>query len=937
MRPSPMTGSSLSSLADASRRASRSCGAATALVGALVLAGWAFHAGLLTRLLPGFAPMAPNTAFAFVLVGIAIWLLSGRDAPDGSRAAATGAGGVVVCLGTLTLIQYLTHRSLGIDELLFADPRGAVETVAPGRMAPATTVNFICLGIAISLMAARRAPRTAQALCLVACGLSLVAVAGHLYGIRALYGVGPYTGIAPHTVLTFLLANVGLLASDPDHGVTALWTSDAVGGRMVRRVLPFAIGIPVVLGWLERKGWRAGLYESEFGVALLIVASIVLITLVIGWEGVALDRIDRERSQATRQAGKAHETLRKLSRAVEQSPAAVVITDTKGDIEYVNPKFTQVTGFSSDEVLGTNPRILKSGELPPEVYRELWETITAGREWRGVFHNRKKNGESFWDLASISPIFDERRRITNFVSVNEDITEQKRTEEALRFQNLLLATLSEVAPDGILVVDANARIVRYNRQFTQIMGIREEQAVEGDDAPVLEAVMKQAADPAAFLARVRYLYAHPDETAQEEVAFKDGRTIERYSAPMASPDGHHYGRVWYFRDVTESRALAEQLRQTQKMEAVGRLAGGIAHDFNNLLTVITGYVELAAGRLKTGEAARMDLSEIEKAAERATVLTRQLLAFSRKQILQPRVIDLNRVVSETDKMLRRVIGEHIALVTLPTEPLCSVKADTGQIEQVLLNLAVNARDAMPKGGTLTIETCEVDLDETYSAFHFDVPAGRYVLLAVSDTGVGMDAKTVTRVFEPFFTTKEVGKGTGLGLSTVWGIVKQSGGHVTVYSEPGMGTTFKIYLPCVQDAPDDPGTPPRERETGGTETILVVEDEEAVRRLACRLLEAKGYTALSAAGPAEALALCEKHGQEIDLMLTDVVMPALGGKDLAERAAAFRPRMKVLFMSGYTDDAIVHHGALDPGTSFIQKPFTPRSLAQKVRDVLDAGE
>jgi CheY-like chemotaxis protein len=293
-------------------------------------------------------------------------------------------------------------------------------------------------------------------------------------------------------------------------------------------------------------------------------------------------------------------------------------------------------------------------------------------------------------------------------------------------------------------------------------------------------------------------------------------------------------------------------------------------------------------------------------------------------------------VGDTDKMLRRLIGEDIQLVTLLREPLGSVKADTSQIEQALLNLAVNSRDAMPTGGRLTIETTEADLDEGYSLFHFDVPAGRYVVLAVSDTGTGMDATTLSHVFEPFFTTKDVGKGTGLGLSTVYGVVKQSGGHITAYSEPGVGTTFKIYLPRVEDLPEraSAATGPARQERG-TETILVVEDEDAVRRLVCQSLEAHGYTTLPAAGAREALRLCEKHKGEIHLMLTDVVMPQSGGRELAQTAAALRPSMKVLFMSGYTDDAIVRHGVLEAGAAFLQKPFTPAGLARRVREVLDA--
>ena len=635
------------------------------------------------------------------------------------------------------------------------------------------------------------------------------------------------------------------------------------------------------------------------------------------------------------ESSQALETLRKFFRAVEQSPASVVITDTDGTIEYVNPKFTRVTGYSPDEVLGMNPRILKSGEQPPEVYRELWETITAGREWRGEFHNRRKDGELFWEFASISPIVDERGKITHFVAVKEDITERKRAEEALTRSELLFRSLIENALDIIAVVEPGGAVRYVSPSVERLLG---HDPARAGDLNVFELIHP---DDLAE-AQVRFRRTLETGTRFEQIEFRvrhaDGswRTLSMIGKP-SPPDTGTRGLIINARDVTERQQLEAQFRQAQKMEAVGRLAGGIAHDFNNLLTAIMGYAELAAGRLNPEDPSRIELDEIDKAARRAADLTRQLLAFSRKQVLQPRVIDLNRVVSDTDNMLRRLIGEDIELVTLLEDGLGPVRADTSQIEQVLLNLAVNSRDAMPAGGKLTIETSEVELGESYSAFHFDVPPGRYVRLAVSDTGSGIDAETLSHVFEPFFTTKGVGRGTGLGLSTVYGVVKQSGGHVTVYSEPGVGTTFKIYLPLVEDVPESRHEPPRQPGLAdGTETIFVVEDEEAVRRLACRALEGRGYKTLLAAGADEALRVCEGYAGEIHLMLTDVVLPLVSGRELARRVAALRPRMKVLFMSGYTDDAIVQHGVLDAGTPFLQKPFTPRSLAEKVREVLDAG-
>jgi nitrogen-specific signal transduction histidine kinase len=399
------------------------------------------------------------------------------------------------------------------------------------------------------------------------------------------------------------------------------------------------------------------------------------------------------------------------------------------------------------------------------------------------------------------------------------------------------------------------------------------------------------------------------------------------------------GRIGQLIERQRAQEALEQaeghVRQLQRLEAVGRLAGGVAHDFNNLLTVIMGRGDILLGRLPADHPHRRDIALIKKTAERAAALTKQLLAFSRKQILAPKVLDLNTVVSGMVTMLQRLIGEDIELVFLAGSELGRVKADPGQLEQVIANLAVNARDAMPNGGRLTLETTAVELGEHYAKQHVGVQAGSYVMLGVSDTGTGMDRETQARIFDPFFTTKEPGKGTGLGLATVYGIVKQSGGNIWVYSELGKGTTFKVYLPQVHDA-EDAAEPEQIRPGRGTETLLIVEDEDEVRALACEVLATYGYEILQARTPAEALLIAERHTGPIHLLLTDVIMPGMSGRILAERLAPLRPEMNVLYMSGYTDEAIVHHGTLDAGTPFIQKPFTPDALAGGVRRVLDAG-
>jgi signal transduction histidine kinase len=390
------------------------------------------------------------------------------------------------------------------------------------------------------------------------------------------------------------------------------------------------------------------------------------------------------------------------------------------------------------------------------------------------------------------------------------------------------------------------------------------------------------------------------------------------------------------KDVTERKTLEMQLFQAQKMEAIGQLTGGIAHDFNNLLTIVNGYSEMLLQTLPASDPQRDNAVQIKEAGERAVLLTRQLLAFSRRQMLEPKVLELNAVVTNTEKMLTRMIGEDIQLVTALMPRLGRVKADPGQIEQVIVNLAVNARDAMPQGGKLTIETANVELDENFARRHVVVKPGQYVMLAASDTGCGMDAETQKRIFEPFFTTKERGKGTGLGLATVYGIVKQSGGSIWVYSEVGRGTTFKMYLPRVEEEPDAvlPGTV-RAAPLKGTETILLVEDDTPLRKLTLAILRHGGYDVLSAASREEALQLCGRHQGPIHLMLTDVVMPGRSVREFVEQLASTRPAMKVLHMSGYTDDTVVRHGVMEQSVAFLQKPFTTHSLLRKVREVLDA--
>ena len=513
---------------------------------------------------------------------------------------------------------------------------------------------------------------------------------------------------------------------------------------------------------------------------------------------------------AERQQLESEETLRKLSRAVEQSADTVIIMNRAGVMEYVNPAFETLTGYPRHELIGQTLAMLNSEQEGLELYLEMWNTVRSGNVFRGIVMNRKKNGENVIIEKALTPLRDGSGAITHFIATG--------------------------------------------------------------------------------------------------------------------------------RDITERRKLESDLQQAQKMDAIGRLAGGVAHDFNNLLLVISAYAELMLDSLAGEDPLRRNVGEIMTASRRAADLTRQLLAFGRKQMQALQVLDVNAVVGEITGMLPRLIGEDILLVFVPGQDLGKVKADPIQIEQVVMNLAANARDAMPGGGTLTIETSAMQVDESYVQRHPIVPPGDYVVLTVTDSGQGIAAKHLPHIFEPFYTTKEAGKGTGLGLATVYGIVKQNAGFVWVYSELGLGTTFKVYLPRVEAVSSEARVAkPAEPCPGGGETLLLVEDEASVRRASGQFLARSGYVVLEATDGEDALRVSREHPGPVHLMITDVVMPRMGGPRLAERLADERLDMKVLFVSGYAESTVLNHGKIDVATRFLQKPFSLNDLARKVREVLEARE
>ncbi|MBI5283150.1 MAG: PAS domain S-box protein [Candidatus Solibacter usitatus] len=889
--------------------------------------------------------------------------------------------------------------------------------------------------------------------------------------------------------------------------------------------------------------------------------------------------------------------VRRLSQAVEQTPVSVMITDANGNIEYVNPKFVELTGYSLEEVRGRNPRLLKSGDTLPGEYTRLWAIISSGGVWTGEFHNKKKDGGSYWERATIGPMRDASGRITHYLAVKEDITAAKLSESERQRTTALLSVLLDNIHTAVMVVDDRRRILMTNRAFCEMFGgtASPDDFLDADCLEVAGRCQPLFLEPAKFLERLREVLRSRAPVLEEELLLADGRIIERDYVPMMvdrlyaghlcmfrdvterkralqairerqailqavldnapigiwmqnqagrvmfinqafclsadiseerflsvshysevfdpasaeacmasdraasaqntphvshehvlfadgqihhlevvkvrlnGPDGRQAGLVglgmdvtermraeeqlresesryrslienlnagvvvhrpdttielcnpaaatllgltmdqmagkaaadpeWHFlrengtplpveeypvnrvlttgvaishqvygiiggagqdpvwvlcnahpvldkagacsqvivsfTDITEHKLAEQRLLQAQKMESVGRLAGGVAHDFNNMLTVINGYSQLLLSGMEDSNPLRSSLEQINNAGERAAALTRQLLAFSRRQDLQPCVLHVNDLIRGMLPMLVRMVGEDVDVRVMLGDGDWRINADPHQIEQVVMNLVVNARDAMPRGGVLILETAAVEIGTSGRRHPPDTPAGRYILLIVSDNGVGMDEATRRHIFEPFFTLKETGKGTGLGLSMVQGIVAQSGGFIEVASKPGQGSTFRIYLPQVDASAALPGSAEPEMALAGTETVLLVEDQPEVLRFAAQALAVFGYRILTAGSPVEALAICQEPGQRIDLVLTDVVMPGLSGRELARQLESLRPEIKVLYMSGFTGDDIARHGVLAEGARFLPKPFTPGQLASKVRTVLDA--
>ncbi len=621
------------------------------------------------------------------------------------------------------------------------------------------------------------------------------------------------------------------------------------------------------------------------------------------------------------------------SDVIESVASLVVVLDPDGRILRFNPACQAATGYSLEEVRGKRFwDLLPRPEEVDSVQRLIGE-LRAGRF--PTYH------ENYWEakdgarrlIAWSSTVLLDRRGVVEYiVATGTDITSRKRAEDALREANETLRAVIETSPLAIVALDLEGRVRSWNRAAESIFGWREEE--------VLDRQLPIVPDEDLEFFRGNMARIRQGETiagVERQRRRKDGSRVdvEIWTAARRDASGETIGAIAAIADATERRRLEEQFRQSQKMEAVGRLAGGVAHDFNNLLTVITGYSQMILDAMEEENPLRGDLQEVLRASESAAALTSQLLAFSRRQTVQPRVLDLNALVLSLEKMFHRLIGEQIEMLTELSPRLPPVKADPGQLQQVLMNLVMNARDAIPAGGRISIQTESATLEGPHVSGAPGLPAGPYVALSVIDTGKGMDEETRRHIFEPFFTTKPRGKGTGLGLSTAYGIIRQSGGDIWVSSEPGSGSLFRIYLPVAPEAAavgasNGVGPTPY----SGTETVLLVEEEAGLREALRESLSANGYTVLDASGGREALRICERRRSPIHLCLTDVVLPRMSGRELARRALAWHPRMKVIYLSGHSNGPSLPPGDRESGSSFLHKPFAPETLLAKVRQVLD---
>ena len=809
-------------------------------------------------------------------------------------------------------------------------------------------IVFVLLFFYFSALSAQNGTWSAYGLSAVTDGLMTAAFFSRAYAMRGeaasklFLGIGWFRAVAFLTDLYFVAglpeyvngAWFDLIWSTPwlVPLVTAAWWTDTAAPEplpqstkrhsrmLLTHVLPLIFPVLVVVT-------AAGVAPTQLKIAALAV----LLSLGISHARLLLTHDALRRS--TEAVRNQHEMLNAI---VEGTTAAIYVKDLQGRYQLMNSAGVAMVGRKLDEIVGKKDADLFSPESAREIMARDEEMLRSGTV--STYEEEiARDSLTRTFLTTKGPLRDAQGRTTGIVGSSLDVTERYRAIEALAESEERFRTIFDGSPIGMAVISTEGSIVASNPACREMLSLASRDLAGVAIFDELTHPDDRAADAERFRQLIRGEIEY--DRREKRYILRDGRRVfaDLHLYLVRDKRGSARYVIGISVDITERKSLETQLRQAQRMETIGRLAGGVAHDFNNLLMVIKGYCELLQDQGGVGEGLPQ-LERISKAADQAASLTQQLLAFSRKQVMQPKVFSLNTLVWNAEKMLSRLISENVEMVTVTARNLGTIKADPGQIEQVILNLVINARDAMPNGGTITLETANIELDDSYAQGHLGAVPGSYVMLSVTDDGNGMDEDTQAHIFEPFFTTKELGKGTGLGLSMVYGIVKQSGGYIWVHSAIGKGSSFRVYLPRVfDDAQELPAPFPASQRITGKETILLVEDDPLVRGLALEILESRGYTILVAERPETALEICRQHAGKIDLVLTDVIMPGMNGRDMADEILAMRPEIGVLFMSGYTDAVAVRNGNAGKVTSFLQKPFSPSVLGRKVREMLDELE
>ncbi len=888
---------------------------ASVVLGSLVLLSWALDLAAIENFLPGLTAMRPGAAAGFVLGGSSLLMfLRGPEAYSWTRNIALG-------LLALTAVAWI--------DVVLAEM--GVVTFEPLRMGFHAVLGFTLQAIALLLLAKERAPARnfgGEA----ALGAAFVGWAGlivYTYGA----GYSPWESVS-RMVLTGLgvtVLGLGTAAADEISGPLRILRSEGPGGALARYLVPFVAITPFVLGWINLAGQRAGWYEPTLGVAVLTLASTVLFAFVVVTYASKLDRSEAGRQSAERVL---RESAEFNTQIVASAQEGIVVVDEHRRCVLWNPFMERLTGVPAREVVGKPLMQTTSFGVLTEL--EAMERALAGQHVEDDVERPHPSGQSAWLLVAHTPLKNSDGGIRGAIITIHDITELKRAEQALRESQKRTSTTLASLGVGVWEIELETRAVVWTENVSPLLASSPDAIGRLDD--IIE-TMHPDDRPAAAAAIERAIVSKSDFDVESRVVLPDGsiRWMRSAGRVTVDPPAETERLIGVTADVTSRHLLEAQFLQAQKMEAVGQLAGGVAHDFNNLLTAILGYSALVKEGM-SDPARRKNVDEVVKAATRATALTKQLLAFSRQELPEVVVLNANEVVQDLLDMLRRLIGEAVTLTTSLADDLASVRIDRGQLEQVIVNLAVNARDAMPNGGRIRIVTSDESIESGVTAHGGAVTPGDYVMLAVSDTGTGISDEVRRRLFQPFFTTKDRGKGTGLGLATVYGIVTAAHGYITVDSTLGAGSVFRVYLPrTIDPARQDPpaAEPASQAIDSPSSSVLIVEDEEAVRYLSRVILERAGHRVFEAATPEQAESLLSEIGP-VDVLVSDVMLPGGRGPELYARLRVQYPALRVVFMSGYIEEGVLEDTQLDPAMRFMQKPFLAETLLSNVATLLDSA-